>query len=261
MRLMVVTDLDGTLLDHATYSYAPAEPALALLKARGIPLVIASSKTAAEMRPLHAALGLGDTPAIVENGAGLLRSGQEADIAADYAEIRRVLAATKAARHFQGFGDMNDAEVAQITGLPLENATLARQRVYSEPGLWHGTAKEEATFVAALAQHGIQARRGGRFLTLSYGRTKADALASLRTELAADRVIALGDAPNDIEMLEAADHGVIIRNDHGTDMPPLAGEATGRIQRSTEPGPTGWNSAVSGLLRDILPEHSGAADG
>ncbi|TKB45800.1 mannosyl-3-phosphoglycerate phosphatase, partial [Ferrimonas sediminicola] len=30
-KLLVVTDLDGTLLDHHSYSFQPAEPALARL--------------------------------------------------------------------------------------------------------------------------------------------------------------------------------------------------------------------------------------
>ena len=69
-RLLVVTDLDGTLLDHETYSYAEAAPALAELRRRGIPLVLASSKTRAEMELLHAELGLSD-PFICENGAAI----------------------------------------------------------------------------------------------------------------------------------------------------------------------------------------------
>lgn len=73
---LVFTDLDGTLLDHETYSFAPAAEALAALKARGVPLVLASSKTAAEIAELHRALGLGDTPAIVEKRRGALAAGR-----------------------------------------------------------------------------------------------------------------------------------------------------------------------------------------
>lgn len=71
-RLLVFSDLDGTLLDHTTYSYAPARPALAALRARDALLILASSKTAAEMLPLHQELDLGEAPMIVENGAACL---------------------------------------------------------------------------------------------------------------------------------------------------------------------------------------------
>ena len=253
-RLAVFTDLDGTLLDHASYSHAPAAPALAELKARSIPLVLASSKTAAEIAVLHRALNLGPTPAIVENGAGLFdpvrKDPQEATA---YLRIRAALDTVPPPLRakFRGFGDMDSAEIAERTGLPPDGAKGAANRCHSEPGLWSGTPEDEAAFVSALAEQGISARRGGRFLTLSFGATKADRLHEIAARLGAERTIALGDAPNDIEMLQAADHGVIVRNDHGTPMPELDGEATGRIRRSLEPGPTGWNTAILGLLAEL----------
>jgi hypothetical protein len=73
--LIVFSDLDGTLLDHETYSWQPAAPALDALKQRGIPLILASSKTAAEIAGLRAEMGFADCPAIVENGAGMLSRG------------------------------------------------------------------------------------------------------------------------------------------------------------------------------------------
>src|SRR5690606_41324218 len=48
-RYLVFTDLDGTLLNHQNYSFAPAKEALALLKYRSIPLIIATSKTFSEV--------------------------------------------------------------------------------------------------------------------------------------------------------------------------------------------------------------------
>ncbi|MFQ5696467.1 MAG: mannosyl-3-phosphoglycerate phosphatase, partial [Terriglobia bacterium] len=48
-RLIVFTDLDATLLDHQTYSWAAAEPALRRLRLLGIPLVFCTSKTRAEV--------------------------------------------------------------------------------------------------------------------------------------------------------------------------------------------------------------------
>src|SRR5687768_8132133 len=67
---LVFTDLDGTLLDHDTYSWEAARPALSRLRHLGIPLVLCSSKTAAELRPIAKRLGL-QTPLIVENGGGI----------------------------------------------------------------------------------------------------------------------------------------------------------------------------------------------
>lgn len=254
MRIVVFSDLDGTLLDHETYSHEPAGPAVAELKRRGVPLVLASSKTAAELAPLHAELGLGATPAIVENGAGLFEPeiGHRSDDG-DYRRIRRVLADLPArlAGRFRGFGDMDVAEVAAATGLSEEASRLARRRCFSEPGLWQGAAEDLESFRQHLSAQGLAARQGGRFLTLSFGRTKADAMRDVSARLGATVTIALGDAPNDAEMLQAADYGVIVRNDSAPPMPPLPDLPPERLRRTVRPGPAGWNEAVLQLLKDI----------
>lgn len=264
MTLVVFSDLDGTLLDHDSYSWDAARPALDALKARAVPVVLATSKTAPEVAVLHAEMQLGAAPAIVENGAGLYRPGMDlAAEAPDYARIREALAEVAPALRasFRGFGDMGAEEVAERTGLAPKAAALACQRHYSEPGIWTGSATDEAAFIAALAALSVAARRGGRFLTLSLGRTKADAMAEVAQMLGATGTIALGDAPNDTEMLTNASHGVIIKNTHGTPLPPLPGEAEGRITRTALPGPEGWNAAVLGLLSQTQDQAQEAPDG
>jgi mannosyl-3-phosphoglycerate phosphatase len=48
-KVIIFTDLDGTLLDYSTYSFEKALPALQLVRERDIPLIICSSKTAKEV--------------------------------------------------------------------------------------------------------------------------------------------------------------------------------------------------------------------
>jgi mannosyl-3-phosphoglycerate phosphatase len=67
--LVLITDLDGTLLD-ANYSCEAAFPALDLLKRLHIPLVLCTSKTRAEVEAVRHQLGNRD-PFIVENGGAL----------------------------------------------------------------------------------------------------------------------------------------------------------------------------------------------
>jgi len=250
---IVFTDLDGTLLDHETYSWAPALPALSMLRARGVPVVLASSKTAAEIAPLRDEMRLSHCPAIVENGAGILPAGAgPEDAGADYARIRAALDAVPADLRagFTGFGDWDADEIARQTGLPPETAALARRRAFSEPGVWSGPAARRAEFLAALESRGISARRGGRFLTLGFGGTKADRMAEIAEALGGGLTVALGDAPNDVEMLETAGRGFIIPNADAPEMPILAGERDGRIRRATKPGPAGWNEVMLTLLSD-----------
>ena len=63
--------------------------------------------------------------------------------------------------------------------------------------------------------------------------------------------VALGDAPNDIGMLEQADRSFIVRNDSHQGVPPLHGEKSGTIVRSPAPGPSGWNECVLSVVADM----------
>ena len=67
---LVFSDLDGTLLDHNTYGWKEAVPALELCRTRGVPVILASSKTRAEMDVLRRRLSL-SAPFISENGGGI----------------------------------------------------------------------------------------------------------------------------------------------------------------------------------------------
>ena len=258
---IVFTDLDGTILDHHSYDYSAAIPALTLLNSNNIPVVLASSKTAAELAPLRAELGLSAYPAIVENGAGVLQPHESADTiqSEDYAYIHATLdqTPTELRQHFNGFGDVPDAKIAQITGLPLANARLARQRCFSEPGLWTGTDQQRETFLAHLADHGISARQGGRFLTLSRGKTKADQMSSICNYYGNPKVIALGDASNDLEMLLAADIPVLIRNPDAAPLSGLTAPQNARLMRSTLTGPAGWNE----MIQKIVPTLTNSLEG
>jgi mannosyl-3-phosphoglycerate phosphatase len=71
LPLLIFTDLDGTLLDHHSYSFSAALPALQRLRRFNIPLIPVTSKTLAELAPLMRELD-NPHPCIAENG-GLMR--------------------------------------------------------------------------------------------------------------------------------------------------------------------------------------------
>ena len=251
LPLMVFSDLDGTLIDHHSYTWAPAQQAIAALKQIGAAVVLASSKTAFEIDILRAEMGLTQWPAIVENGAGMLAANTAPDEGAgDYDALRAILADVPDAlrRQFTGFGDMTPQEVSKHTGLAEDSAVLARKRAFSEPGLWQGTDDAKEEFLTALAAQGVRAQQGGRFLTLSFGATKADQMGVLKERYQPRTTIALGDAPNDVDMLENADFGVVVANPTRAPLGVLKGEAEGRIMRTKDAGPTGWNRAVMDVI-------------
>ncbi|MFH1116554.1 MAG: HAD hydrolase family protein, partial [Pseudomonadota bacterium] len=70
MKIVVFTDLDATLLDSDTYSWAPARESLQALKESDASVILVSSKTFAEMESLHRELELHD-PFVIENGGGI----------------------------------------------------------------------------------------------------------------------------------------------------------------------------------------------
>ena len=248
--VLVFSDLDGTLLDHSTYSWAPATDALSYLRRLGCGVVLATSKTAAEVACLRDEIGFADWPAIVENGGGLL-SPQDApeETGPIYQRLRARLRTLPAG--FVGFGDMSLSEICERTGLPEEAARRAKRRRFSEPGIWTGPDDTLDRFLAAAQSAGLVIQRGGRFLSVSFGGTKADRMEELIAKYAPRCTIALGDAPNDVQMLERADYGVIVANPASKTMPPLSGEVAGRIRRTTRSGPSGWSDAVFDILDEI----------
>ncbi|MDO6735043.1 HAD-IIB family hydrolase [Octadecabacter sp. 1_MG-2023] len=253
-QLIVFTDLDGTLIDHETYRWDAAQPALTVLNQISAGVVLASSKTTPEIATLRTSLGLDDWPAIVENGAGILPPNETATPGgASYAAVREALnrAPEDLRGLFRGFGDVTTTQVAEMTGLSQTDAALAQQRAFSEPGQWLGTDVQKVAFVDHLKKDGIIAQQGGRFLTLSFGGNKVDQMRTIIDAYKPQHTIALGDAPNDIQMLENADYGVVVANPNRAPLPPLSGEEAGQIIRTVSAGPTGWAEAVLSLLHKL----------
>jgi len=249
--LLVFTDLDGTLLSHENYDWQPASEAIDRLKRISAGVVLASSKTAVEIDVIRSEIGLNNWPAIVENGAGLHEANaHSAPEPSTYLKLRATLdKLPKDMRvKFTGFGDMDVNQVCQSTGLSQTAAQRAKQRAFSEPGIFSGTNAELEQFQSILATQGISARAGGRFLTLTFGATKGDQMKQIIAHYTPRYTVALGDAPNDIEMLQEADFGIIVANQHRDPLPRLLGEDTGAIIRTEQQGPQGWNDAMLTLL-------------
>ena len=268
MAWVVFSDLDGTLLDHDTYSYTPAKPALDQMRDLQVPLVLCSSKTRAEMTPLHAELGL-SAPFIAENGGGVFAppdcriSGGEAwsdagegwrvlEIGLPIDEVRQRAQDILSRLKLKGFGELRNRDVAKLTGLSKAQATLARSREFNEPIMPPTDEAQAQELITAAEEAGLQVTRGGRFWHLLGGGDKGKAVRLLKV-LYAKRdpemlSMALGDAPNDLPMLEAVERPVLVARPDGSH----ADLALEGLIREPLAGPAGFNHAVLATLSGAL---------
>lgn len=266
MRLVVFTDLDGTLLDHETYSWEPARPALELLQSRGDAVVLCTSKTRAELMRLRSELGVHD-PFITENGAGVFvpqgyfgkpvpdatpRDGFELlTLGAPYASLVAVLRDASAVSDVsvRGFSQMSPEELASRTGLPVEIARLSAQREFVEPFAVEDGV-DPAPLLAAIESRGFHWTRGGRFFHILGGSDKARAVRKVQDLFRAGgpvTTVGLGDAENDAGFLLATDRAVVVRGVRSSNLAALVSSAV----ITTQPGPAGWNEAILEMLREL----------
>ena len=277
-QYIVFTDLDGTLLDADSYSWEAAAPALDLLRKRGIPLILVSSKTRAEIEPIRRRMQHRD-PFIVENGGavfgpqglfgfnielGRTRSSYDViELGIPYYMLRDVLKQIEDAVEtpLRGFGDLSVEEIMHVTGLTRTDATLAKIREYDEPYLLDGPQELIEEVCRQIVIRGLHWTRGGRLFHLTGDNNKGEAAGLLlRCYQKAQRLgdqpqclesIGIGDSANDAPLLAIVDHPVLVQKSDGSfdadiHLPGLF--------RAPGIGPAGWNHAVLKLL-----EESGSA--
>lgn len=234
--LLVFTDMDGSLLDHYSYSHQPADAMLKKLEDQGIPVIANTSKTFDELIELRRSIN-NRHPLIAENGAVVylpkaLFAGAPAECTdfGDYwvkefcpPRSRWQSIINSLTEEFSGeFSTFEQGGIDAIiewTGLSEKQARLAAQRRYGEPVRWFGSDERAELFIARLRDLGASVLQGGRFIHVSGQSDKGLAmqwLAALymKNMQSEPRVatLAIGDGPNDIAMLEVADFALIIRS-------------------------------------------------
>jgi mannosyl-3-phosphoglycerate synthase len=234
------------------------------LKRAGVIIVFCSSKTGAEQEVYRRRLGI-DTPFIVENGGAIFIDKdyfpfdykyhrQEGnyrviELALPYSEVRRRLdqVRRKSSLSFRGFGDMDAAQVASLTGLDIASAELARQRQYSESLKITGSEEEIKLVLSKIEQAGLKWVLGTRLYSVMLGSDKGRAarilMGLLQRKLGDIKTIGIGDSFNDAPMLAQVETPVLVQKPgaywENIEIP--------NLYRVDGVGPEGWVKAVSEL--------------
>jgi mannosyl-3-phosphoglycerate phosphatase len=271
-KIVIFTDLDGTLLDYHTYSYEKALPALRYVRKREIPLIICSSKTRAEIEFYQKKLR-NRHPFIAENGGAIFipqhyfkkmpaslkkRNGYAVkELGTPYQVLRGKLKEIAGRFHqeLKGFGDMSAHEIHTRYGVPLREARLSKKREYDEP--FNFVTLPDERIVRGMEKEFAKAElrmvKGGRFFHLMGENDKGKAVRWLRKmyEKGWSKKtisIGIGDSLNDLPLLLEIDLPVVVRLHTG-------GYEEGVVGKLKEPlltrgiGPEGWNEAVLQILR------------
>lgn len=273
---LIFTDLDGSLLDHHSYSFKPAIELLDILETKQIPVIPVTSKTMAEVVPLRQKLA-NQHPFIIENGAAICipcnyfsRQPENAKTVGDFWVIENAagrqnwldLLAQNSQEflgEYQTFDSIHRQQgvegIAELTGLSSSAAKLANNRQFSEPVHWTGTAARKKLFVEKIRDAGATVLQGGRFLSIGDNIDKGLALLQLQDLYLQNsgqkscQSLAVGDSGNDISMLEQASSALIIKS-RNHPAPELKRSHNFRISNKT--GPNGWAEGV----RDWLERQS-----
>lgn len=250
------SDIDGTLLDHDSYSYESSREGIDALRKRHIPLVLVSSKTHPEMKRLHDELLL-DAPFIFENGGGI--NWQDDTIewfgmkVPDLYRMKEELE-TAAGMTIRFIIDMEAGEIAALTGLTPERAALARQRSVSLPFVIPAGMNIEAPDMdrinRVLHDRGVAITKGGRFFHLvAKNSDKGKAILRIvdhyrKSQAGPLITVGIGDSENDIPMLMAVDRPFIVKKKNGTAI--KTGLPT--VRETAGIGPAGFNEAVADVI-------------
>lgn len=262
--VLIVTDLDGTLLHPETYSFEPARPALTLIKEKGIPLILCSSKTRRELEVWRERLE-NEHPFISEIGGGIFVpkgyfqfpvEGQTKDgytvitLGRPYREIRRIFLKIRERLGIKarGFGDMGIEEIARLTGLPLMDIGLAREREFDEPFIFEEGEKRVVDFLKAIEDAGLRWTQG-RFYHILGDNDKGKAVKIIKglyeNAYGKIKTVGLGNSFNDLPLLQEVDYPVLVKNEDGDYEERIS---LPNLIKADGIGPKGWNKAVMGLI-------------
>jgi mannosyl-3-phosphoglycerate phosphatase len=265
--VIIFTDLDGTLLDHHTYSTDKVRNALDYIRKNDVPLVIVTSKTHKEVEKLTKTLEI-HYPFIVENGSAIVfptdwnyGESERIVLGKPVRELFPVYQQLKKEFPIRGFPDMSVDEIMQYTQLHSEDALAAKKREYSIPIILEAFDKETVIkqIKDVCRDHGCNLLEGGRFFHLLGNTSKGKAIHFLKNRFVEKGILAkefvsfgLGDAPNDTDIFTEVDVPILVEKAGGGYREPE--RIISRLNYARGEGPSGWQWAFDQIIKPRIAQ-------
>ena len=255
--LWVVSDVDGTLMDHL-YDLTPAKETIKILQKLSIPVILCTSKTASEVKVIRKQLNLTD-PYIVENGAAIYGESLEMVngeiiLGKKYELLEEVLNFISKEVDYKliPLNNLNDQEATQLTGLKGESLNLMRDRHWSMPFLNPPIFLQEK-IDSCCKKYEVVIFKGNRMShLLSKNSNKGKAINALKkySNIQKIEIIGLGDSPNDLPLLLNSDIRIVIPGIDGPNLDLLNQLKDFEFILASEPNGYGWKNEINKLINE-----------
>ena len=257
-NLWVVSDVDGTLMDHS-YDLTPAKETIKILQKLSIPVILCTSKTASEVNVIRKELNLTD-PYIVENGAAiygesLKKVNGEIILGKKYEFLEEILNFISKEIDYKliPLNNLNDIEAAELTGLKGNSLNLMRDRHWSMPFLNPPNFLEEKINICC-AKFKVDIFKGNRMShLLSTNSNKGKAINALKkySNIQNIKIIGLGDSPNDLPLLLNSDIRIVIPGVEGPNLILIDQLKDLEFTLASEPNGYGWKNEINKIINNL----------
>ncbi len=257
--LWVVSDVDGTLMDHS-YDLTPAKETIKTLQKLSIPVILCTSKTAAEVKVIRKELNLTD-PYIVENGAAiygesLQKVNGQIILGKKYEILEEILKLISKEINYEliPLNNLADSEATELTGLKGNSLTLMRDRHWSMPFLNPPVFLEDKINICC-KKFNVDIFKGNRMShLLSTKSNKGLAINALKEYSNTQKIeiIGLGDSPNDLPLLLNSDIKIVIPGIDGPNLNLLNQLKDFEFILASEPNGYGWKTEINKLINKLV---------
>ncbi len=270
MKFLIFSDLDGTFLNHNTYSFGSLKDYINNLDLE-FELIFVTSKTFEEILEIQSKLNI-NHPFIAENGACIFfppgylkhtRNTQEnffihnnhycfkmSNLKSE--DLINSFSVLKKKYKFCFYSELCNESLCKLTKLKLREAKNSKIRLFTNPIFWKDTNEKLLNFKSDVKKikKGLKILKGGRFLHISDNYNKAIAVKNFIKRIKSisnDRflTVSLGDSENDICMLESTDYSCIVKRKANK----ISLKKKDNIYFSKTEAPDGWRESLEFVIR------------